>query len=58
MDVDFNKVWEAIPPFGFVQWFVVLFGSFGLIVWTVIFGIVILQICGQRASKLQAALVR
>ena len=52
MDVNFNEVWEAIPPFGFVQWIVVVFGLVFLILWTVIIGIVILQYCGRRAEQL------
>lgn len=52
MEVDFNEAWQAIPPFGFVQWFVVIFGSFGLIAFTIILGIVILQFCGRIAERL------
>ena len=52
MDVCFSEVWEAIPPLGFMQWFVVVFTSFGLIIFTVIIGIVILQICGRSAKRL------
>jgi hypothetical protein len=52
MDVNFNEVWEAIPPFGFVQWFAVVFGSLFLILWTVIIGFLILQYCGRSAERL------
>ena len=52
MDMDFNELWKDIPPFGFVQWFVVGFGSLFLILWTVIIGIVILQYCARIAGRL------
>ena len=52
MDINFSEVWEAIPPFGIVQWFVVIFGSFFLILWTLIIGLVILQCCGRKAERL------
>ena len=55
MEVDLKEVWENIPPFGFVQWFVVAVGSFFLLVWTAIIGIVILQICGRWAWRLLQA---
>ena len=52
MDVDLKEVWENIPPFGFVQWFVVVVGSFFLLLWALVIGFVILQICGRHAWRL------
>ena len=51
MDVDLKEVWENIPPFGVVQWFVFVVALCFLILWTLLIGFIILQICGRCAWR-------